>query len=80
VPIRAGTIPEAIPNPKKKPGNRRKNNKNQIGYPRPFPHPPKNDKQDDTGMEHKEKNVQKGVHVLCLYQYFHALALLLETF
>jgi hypothetical protein len=68
VPIRAGTIAEAIPNPKKKPGKRRQNNKNKIGQSRFFPNPPKNDKQDNTGMEHKKENIQKGVHVLCLYQ------------
>jgi hypothetical protein len=70
VPIRAGTIPEAIPDPQKKPGKHSQNNKNQIGQSRLFPHPSKNDKQDDTGMEYKEKNIQKGVHILCLYQYF----------
>ena len=69
VPISTGAIPEAIPYPQKKPGKRRQNNKNQIGQSCLIPSPPKNDKQDDAGMKNKEKNVQKGVHVLCLYQY-----------
>jgi hypothetical protein len=64
VPIRAGTIPEAIPNSQEKPGKGRQNDNNQIGQSRLFPEPSKNDKQDNTGMENKEKNIQKGVHAL----------------
>jgi hypothetical protein len=64
MPIRAGTVPEAIPDPQKKPGKCRQNNKNQIGQSCPFPHPPKNDKQDNTRVEHKKENVQEGIHVL----------------
>jgi len=66
MPIRTGTIPEAIPNPEKKPRKRRQNNKNQIGQSHLFPNPPENDEQDDACMEYKKENIQKIIHVIFL--------------
>jgi hypothetical protein len=70
VPIRAGAVPETIPDPQKQPGKRRQNDQDQVGQSRFFPKPTKNNKQDDTGVKHKKENIQEGIHVLFLYQYF----------
>jgi hypothetical protein len=60
MPVRQGTVTDAVKYPQKQPGCGRQEKACQVYAPGPFPYPSEKIEQDQERMEDRKKNIQKS--------------------